>query len=460
VLSDLAFTATRKSRLFMAFLLGLATAFFYAFLIPDDPFWFDEVFTANLTTFRTSAVDVVKRVGEGDAHPPLYYLYAWACAKATGFWGSAVEGPPPGVERALRSCNLPIVALTGGAFGLLLPPPLAALGVGILLGTNTYAQKAVEARMYPMLGLFLLLAVAGALLSRPWLFGVSSLLAVYTHYLGLLFLAPLLLYVGVREYSRRGWKGLLPLAPLLLFLPWLPTFLQQMSAGTNAWVRPAPYLALYAYADLGSHLLVSLLLLGLLLVGVWQERRGPKALALLAIAAFPVLWATQATLGPNTASERYFGAFVPPLLFATLFGAPSKLLRLFFPGFALAALLSASAIWVNPPRFTEDYTLMASFLKKAEERGPLLVLGNERGRLISLRYYHRSESTFKLIEKEDVENIPSRFAVLYFGGASATNLGILGLELDKKAKELGYRRSLIPPGGGVVLAYYERPEKR
>jgi len=456
VLPGLTLTKAIKSRLLVALLLGLATTSFYASLIPDDPFWFDEVFTANLTTFRTSPGEVVKRVGEGDAHPPLYYLYAWACAKATGFWGSAVEGPPPGVERVLRSCNLPVVALTGATFGSLLPPPLAALGVGLLLGTNTYVQRAVEARMYPMLGLFLLLAVVGALHSRPWLFGVSSLLAVYTHYLALPFLAPLVLYVGIQGYIQKGWKGLLPLSPLLLFLPWLPVFLQQVSAGTNAWLRPAPYLALYVYADLGGHLLVSLLLLGLLLSGVWRERKSPKALALLAIAAFPVLWTTQATLGPNTVSERYFGAFVPPFLFATLFAAPNRLLGLSFPGLALAALLSTSAIWVYPPRFTENYPLMASFLKKVEERGPLLVLGNERGRLVSLRYYHRSESTFKLIEREDLENIPPRFAVVYFSGAFATNLGILAMELDKKAGELGYRRSFIPPGGGVVLIYYEK----
>lgn len=459
MLTGLALTGTRKSRFLVALLLGLVTAFFYGSLIPDDSFWFDEVFTANLTTFRTSPGEVIKRVGEGDAHPPLYYLYAWTCAKATGFWGSAVEAPPPGVERALRSCNLPIVAFTGATFGFLLPPPLATLGVGLLLGTNTYAQKAVEARMYPMLGLFLLLAVVGILCSCPWLFGISSLLAIYTHYLALLFLAPLLLYVGTQEYGRRGWKGLLPLSPLLLFLPWLPTLLQQASAGTNAWLRPAPYLALYTYADIGSHFLVSLLLLGLLLLAVWQERKSPKALALLAIAAFPVLWTAQATLGPNTVSERYFGAFVPPFLFATLFVAPSRLLRLFFPGFVLAALLSTSATWVNPPHFTENYDLMSIFLKKAEERGPLLVLGNERGRLMSLRYYHRSGSTFKLIEKKDLENIPPRFAVLYFGGASATDLGILAMELDKKAKKLDYRRSLIPPGGSVVLAYYEKTKK-
>ncbi len=460
MLPNLAFARTRKSRLLIALLLGLTTASFYASLIPDDPFWFDEVFTANLTTFRTSPGEVVKRVGEGDAHPPLYYLYAWTCAKVTGFWGSAVEAPPPGVERVLRSCNLPIVALTGATFGLLLPPPLATLGVGLLLGTSTYAQKAVEARMYPMLGLFLLLAVAGALRSRPWLLGVSSLLAIYTHYLALLFLAPLLLYVGAQEYGRRGWKGLLPLSPLLLFLPWLPTLLQQAAIGTNAWLRPAPYLALYTYADLGSHFLVSLFLLGLFLWGAWRERKSPKALAILAIAAFPVLWMAQATIGPNTVSERYFGAFVPPFIFATLTASPSRPLRLSFPGLALAALLSASAIWADPPHFIENYALMVSFLKKAEERGPLLVLGNERGRLMSLRYYHRSGSTFKLIENGDIENIPPRFAVLYFGGAATRDLGVLALELDKKAKRLSYRRSLIPPGGSVVLVYYEKTRKR
>lgn len=440
----------------LALFLGAAFALFYATLIPDDPLWFDEAFTANLTTFRAGPSEVVRRLAEGDAHPPLYYLYALGCAWTEGLWGKALEGPPPGVERGLRACNLPVVALTGAAFGLLLPPPLALLGGGLLLATESYAQKAVEARMYPLFGLFLLLATWAALTGRPWTFSAAGLLALYTHYLTLVFLAPLVLHVALQGFRQGGWKGLLPLSPLLLFLPWLPAFLEQASRGTNALVRGAPFLALYAYSDYGGHLLVSLLLLGLLLLGVWRARNEARGAVLLGVAAFPVLWYLQAALGPNTVSERYFGAFAPAFLFAALFGAPREVLRLALPGLVLAVLLGSLAVRVNPPRFTEDYRAMSAFLRAAEREGPLPVLGNERGRLMALRYYHRSPSPFKLVEKKDLKDLPPRFVALIYGGAVATERGLLLLSLDAEARKRGYRRHRTPLLSPVTLIYYRR----
>lgn len=440
----------------LALFLGAAFALFYASLIPEDPLWFDEVFTANLTTFRAGPSEVVRRLAEGDAHPPLHYLYAWACAKATGLWGSALEGPPPGVERRLRACNLPPVALTGAAFGLILPPPLALLGGGLLLATGSYAQKAVEARMYPLLGLFLLLATWAALTGRPWAFSTGVLLALYTHYLALVFLAPLVLHAALQGFRRGGWKGLLPLSPLLLFLPWLPAFLEQAGRGTNAPLRGAPFLALYAYSDYGGHLLVSFLLLGLLLLGVWRARNEARGAVLLGVAAFPVLWYLQSLLGPNTVSERYFGAFAPAFLFAALLGAPREALRLALPGLALAALLGLLAVRADPPRFAEDYRAMSALLRAAEREGPLPVLSNERGRLVALRYYHRSPSPFRLVEEEELKDLPDRFAALVYGGAMATERGLLLLSLDAEARERGYRHHLAPPLSPVVLVYYRR----
>jgi hypothetical protein len=440
----------------LALFLGAAFALFYAALIPEDPLWFDEVFTANLTTFRAGPSEVARRLAEGDAHPPLHYLYAWACAKATGLWGSALEGPPPGAERGLRACNLPVVALTGTAFGLLLPPPLSLLGGGLLLATGSYANKAVEARMYPLLGLFLLLATWAALKGRLWTFSGAALLALYTHYLALVFLAPLALHVALQGFRQGGWKGLLPLSPLLLFLPWLPAFLEQAGRGTNVALRGAPFLALYAYSDYGGHLLVSLLLLGLLLLGVWRGRSEARGAVLLAVAAFPVLWYLQAALGPNTVSERYFGAFAPAFLFAALSGAPREALRLALPGLALAALLGALAVRVDPPRFPEDYRAMSALLRAAEREGPLPVLGNERGRLVALRYYHRSPSPFKLVEEEDLKDLPDRFAALVYGGAVATERGLLLLSLDAEARKRGYRCHLAPPLSPVALVYYRK----
>lgn len=440
----------RPLPLLLAFLAVLA----YGSLVPRDPLWFDEVFTANLVTFRAGPAEVVRQAAGGDAHPPLFYLYAWACARAQGLWGEALEGPPEGVEERLRACNLPVVGATAYALGAFLPPPLAVAGTGLLLATPSYGQKAVEARMYPTLGLFLLLALAGALSGRTGLLAWSSLLAFYTHYLALIFLGPVLLAEGVWRARREGLRGLLPFWPLLLFLPWAPVLARQAAGGANAWLRPDPVLALYAYQDYGGHVLVFLLLLALLLAGVWVRRGEREGVHLLLVALFPALWWLSGLL-LNTVSERYFGAFAPAFLLAALFGAPRGLSRLALPGLLLAALLGHLAFRLDPPRFTEDYRLISAFLGRLEARlGPVTVLGNERGRLMALRYYHRSASEFRLVEPSDLEDPPRPFVFLVYPGALATDRGLLFVELDRREREEGRVGRMVPPLSPLFLVYW------
>ncbi len=275
--------------------------------------------------------------------------------------------------------------------------------------------------------------------------------------LRLLFLAPLVVLEGVRVWRERREEGVLSLLLLGLFVPWLPAFLAQAATGANAWLRPAPYLALYAYQDYGGHLLVFLLLLALLLSGVWylRERALWAALGLLAVALFPLLWTLQG-LWLNTVSERYFGAFAPAFLYAALVAAPSWG-RLLWPGLWAAGGLGLLALTLAPPGVPEeDYPRLARFLALAEGKGPLVLLGNEKGRLVSLRYYHRSATPFKLVEEGDLQALPERVALLVYPPSLATERGALLLELERRLEEEGYRRRVVP-GGGLYLVYWRRP---
>ncbi|MDM7325242.1 MAG: hypothetical protein P3W93_009775, partial [Thermus sp.] len=80
------------------------------------------------------------------------------------------------------------------------------------------------------------------------------------------------------------------------------------------------------------------------------------------------------------------------------------------------------------------------------------VLGDERGRLISLRYYWRSGNTLRPITPEDLENPPFRHGVLvllsYPGWVTEEQR--LMTELLKRGKERGTLH-LLDREGGVFL---------
>ena len=69
-----------RLRLLGTFLAGFLLLAPWILSPPGHAFWFDEVFTANLVTFRTSLQTVLERVGKEDAHPPGFYLLAWTYA--------------------------------------------------------------------------------------------------------------------------------------------------------------------------------------------------------------------------------------------------------------------------------------------------------------------------------------------------------------------------------------------
>ena len=450
--------SSRGVRILPAVASGLlGVVLFLLLALPPSPrgFWFDEVYTANLVTFRLSPGRVVERVAQGDAHPPGFYLLAWAYARATGLWGSALEGPPPFVEERLRF--LPIllgagaVAAVGAAGG-----PVAALA---LAQAPDWLTRAGEARMYPLLGLLWALAYLGVLRGRPGLAAWAGLGALYTHYLAPFFLLPLYGAMALRW----GWRSLLSLWPLLLFGPWVPHFLGQLKGGmAMAAARPGAVLALEPLYRLGSPEAFGLLLLGVLLYGAWRGRRGVGLLLLVPPVAVLLWWG--ASLLVNTASPRYAGAFLPPMALALGLAARElsplahRLLLVALGVGYLGLFLSGEA---RPRPHDEGFREKALLMERLSAHYPHLpVLGDERGRLISLRYYWRGEGTLRPIWEEDVEDPPFGEGVLvllrYPGWVTEEQVWMA--ELLGRAREEGGLRLLNGEGG--VLLYLWRKEGR
>lgn len=437
-----------------ASLLGAGLFLLVALPPSGGAFWFDEIFTANLVTFRTSPQTVLERVRERDAHPPGFYLLAWAYAKATGLWGSAVEGVPEGLEARLRHLPIALGAIASGLVSL-----HGGMAAALALASSpAFLERAGEFRMYPLLGLLWLLAYLGVLRGRLSLAAWAGLGALYTHYLAPFLLLPL---YGA-AVLRRGWRSLLALWPLLLYLPWLPAFLRQLEGGmAMAAARPAPVLALEPLYRLGGHEALALLLLGVVLYGAWRERRGPGLLLLVPFLA-PLLWWAGSLL-VNTVSLRYVGAFLPPMALAAGLAARG-LAPLARGGLLLAlavaylGLLLSGEARPRPP--DEGYREKARLMEAVARRYPdPLVLGDERGRLISLRYYWRGEGTLRLVGPGDAAAPPVERGVLvllrYPGWVTQEQVWMARLLEELRGR--GEVRLLHREGGVLLYLWREGP---
>lgn len=375
----------------------LVASFLY-FPAPATPFWFDEVFTAHQATFRKPLGEYLRIAREDDPHPPLYYLLLRGWAEAFG--GMDDGGPaPPGNEGLLRSFSSLMGVLTV-AYLAFRVHPLAAL---LLLGSPLWASKVAEARMYPLLG-FLLAVALGEGLRRPLLSAWAGLLALYTHYLAL-YWTP---FLALLAFGKGGWRAALPYT---LFLPWLPVLLEVSQKGTNAHLRPDPISNVAALGELGSYPL-GLAFLALLGYAAWRkgrEGRGLEALLYLVPVLAVLLW-WWTGYGVNTASPRYWGTVLPPMAAAVglaLREARLPLLRgaTFLGGVAgLLLILAEGGLRAYSP--DEGYRV-AAHLAQAALKGQeqVLVLTNEEGRGMSLAYYLRDPRVRVLYPSKDLEEL-------------------------------------------------------
>lgn len=424
--------------------------------LPNTPFWFDEVFTANLTTFRNTPAQVVNTVINKDAHPPLYYLLMLGWSHLTGQWGQAVTEPHPGVENALRASSVLTSAISGGLVWLG-GGPLSAL---LLAANQEVIWKAQEARMYPLLGLLWLAAFFAAW--RGWWLGMFFflLLALYTHYLTLFMALPLALWAiwqGRQQALRASW-------PLWLWLPWLfPLLRQWLGGAANSLLRPDNVLAFEIFYRLAWPESLSWLLLGVFLWTAWLYRKDTRLVSfwLLPFVSVLLWWISSNFI--NTVSNRYHGAFMPvlALVVGQALQKNSLLLRVVL---ALALLINMAALHLeHRPAILENYPLQGYIWQRLEKKyGEVPLLGEEYGRLMSLVYYARTSSPARLISKQDMNELleaqPTEVVLLQrfvlFAGQPRAQLTQTVLERARKER----RAILLMTDSSIQLwAVFKKP---
>ena len=208
----------------------------------DNNFWGDEGYTIRLSMM--SVPEMIEATAL-DVHPPLYYLVVQAVCKIFGF-----NGPSYHLASILPYGLILIFALTAvwKSFG----KEASFLLITFASIMRTAVQYNVEARMYSLGALFVLLSFYGLYLvlmknrCRDYVFFVlMSLAAAYTHYYSLITVAffYIVLFffscVRRREYLKKTlWSCILT---VLAYLPWFFILLGSFKRTSDTyWMKSIP----------------------------------------------------------------------------------------------------------------------------------------------------------------------------------------------------------------------------
>ncbi len=203
--------------------------------------WHDEAFSALYIKYSWS--EMMYRIGL-DVHPPLYY---WILRLYTYVFGDGLL--------SLRALSIFFGLLTIYAGYLFVKKAFGneklALVAALFLAINPFQiQYALEARMYT-LGTFLVLISSWLLLKalednkyKYWIwYGIATAAALYTHYYLVFSIAAqglYLLYLFIREKQINFRAIGSYVLAALLFVPWIPTFLEQIKRVTASYWIPEP----------------------------------------------------------------------------------------------------------------------------------------------------------------------------------------------------------------------------
>ncbi|MEA2829208.1 MAG: mannosyltransferase [Actinomycetota bacterium] len=277
--------ASRRRRWAAAVAIGLAVALgVVARFFTVSHLWLDEALTVNIA--RLPLGDMFRALRH-DGSPPLFYLllHGWMDMAGTG---DVAARALPGL---LAVASLPLMGLagrrlvgdgamtlTGTLTGTLSGPPSARwvpwAGVLLLASSPFAIHYATEVRMY---SLVVLLVLAGFLAldtvrRRPsWPaavgLGLCTGLLLLTHYWAFFLVAAVAGLLALRWADAGVRRALLAMAVgSLLFVPWLPSFLEQMRTTGTPWgTPPKPRTVFDIVLQFGAGLPDTALPLGLLL---------------------------------------------------------------------------------------------------------------------------------------------------------------------------------------------------
>ncbi len=299
----------RKSA-FLAVLAGLAIVVGISLrFVASSPLWFDEALSVNIARLPLSELaDALRQ----DGAPPLFYavLHFWTDLFGTG--DVAVRA----LSGAVSVATLPLAYLAGRRLG----GKAVAWAAVLVLVSSPYAIRfATESRMYALV-MFLVLwgylalrrALESPTVGRLAVVALVTALLLYTQYWSFYVIAAT--GVGLVVVSWRGPLDLRRSARRIIvaialggltFLPWLPTFLDQVRHTGTPWGDPVvPWSgaadAIGAFVGGGNHAEAFLLLIPFLLLpllAVFGRARDARRIELDLHTRPEVRWEGAAALG-------------------------------------------------------------------------------------------------------------------------------------------------------------------
>jgi mannosyltransferase len=320
-------------------------------------FWMDEGLSVGIASHPFSDIPHLLRQ---DGSPPLYYLMLHVWMRLFG----TTEAVTHSLSLLASLLSIPAGLWAGRA---LFGPRAGWICAGLCAFNPFLTIYGQETRMYSWMALQSILAAA--LLNvvfvqrrRGWIVPLALVLAamLYTHGWALFFcaaavLAVLVLVRGAGERRPLVLDGVIVFGIAgVLFLPWLPTLLEQSAHTAAPWSkRPRFGAPIQISRGLfgGDAASIALLLAGGF--GVVQslrraardhERQTVVVLLLLVVVTLALAWiASQITPAWTT---RYFGIVLGPLLLLAAHGMAKA------RGLGVVALLAVFFFWYNPHKFT------------------------------------------------------------------------------------------------------------
>ena len=256
--------------------------------------------------------------------------------------------------------SLPLAWLAGRRLG----GRAVAWSAVVLLALSPYALRySTETRMY---SLVMVLVLVGWLLvdrtlederPKPWLFvalGAVSGLLLLTHYWALWLVAATVGLLGLRKHWR---PAIAILTGIVLFLPWVPSLLDQAAHTGTPWAGPArPTLVVhetltdFGGGDYAEAYLLGFAVLALFALGLMARSAGPHRLELelrttgparpiaLAVGATLVVACVAQYATDTTYASRYAAVFFPLVLLVAAVGLAA------FEGRAARAVVAGAVL--------------------------------------------------------------------------------------------------------------------
>jgi 4-amino-4-deoxy-L-arabinose transferase-like glycosyltransferase len=342
--------------------------------------WFNEALATGIASHSLSEMPGVLRDAGSS---PLYYLVLHFWIDAFGSGETATH---------LLSLLFGLISIPAGMWvGWSLFGRRAGIFAAVLFAFNSfltkYAQETQPYELMLLLGLFATTGFLHAFIYRRrrylWMFGIALELMLYTQATGFALwlgfaLALVLVYRMGPAETRRGVlrdAAISFAAVALVYLPWLPSTINQLIHATSPW-RYTPLLGASVPGDLLGGQRVDVTLLVAAVVGaaplfIRSRRRSPDALVIWALVVAPavlLLLARASTLVTTGWASRYMAPAVAPLLLlAALTCARARLV-------GVAAIVLCVAFLANPSSFAPSYK--SDMRDVAAELGPMLRPGD------------------------------------------------------------------------------------